>query len=117
MMNINFADVIMVAVLAVFCAMAFLFKKHGVPYLTALFEDFKNSLDDKDLDKIKYWAGVFVKAAEMIFTGDKRGEEKKAYVLGQLEALGFGIGAKEDAIVEAEVYTMNNAKAGVDGGD
>ncbi len=102
----NFADIIMIAILAVFCAIAWLFKKHGVPYLTALFEDFKNSLDAKILDEVKYWAGVFVKAAEMIFTGEKKGEEKKKYVLTQLEALGFGVGEKEDAIIEAEVYGL-----------
>lgn len=107
---IEFSDVIMMLVLAVFVAVGLLLNKYVKPYFSKLAEELEESLSDKQLEKVEYWANVFVNAAEMLFKGTSRGSEKKQYVVEQLTALGFEVGDKENAVIEANVYAMNNGK-------
>ncbi len=55
------------------------------------------------------WVKIAVSAAEQIFKGDKRGEEKKQYVLDFLKKNGFSV--NEDAVnaaIEAAVKQLNS---------
>ena len=59
--------------------------------------------------QIDYWIKTAVEAAEQIFVGRGRGEEKKNYVLCWLEEYNIEIDEdKLNAMVEAAVYQMNN---------
>jgi uncharacterized protein with FMN-binding domain len=50
-----------------------------------------------------------VTAAEQIYTGSGRGQEKKAYVLSWLADRGVTVDEdKLNALVESEVYALNN---------
>lgn len=109
-MNINFADVIMVAVLAIFVALIYLFDKYVKPYFESLTNHLDLTLEGEAIESLKKWVGVFVKAAEMTFKESGKGKEKKEYVIEALKALGFEVGATEDAIIESEVYVMNSEK-------
>ena len=69
----------------------------------------KSKATAEQLDQINYWIRTAVEAAEQIFTGRGRGEEKKNYVLCWLEEYNIQIDAdKLNAMVEAAVYRMNN---------
>ncbi len=55
------------------------------------------------------WVKIAVSAAEQLFKGDKRGEEKKQYVLDFLKKNGFSV--NEDAVnaaIEAAVKQLNS---------
>ena len=61
------------------------------------------------LAAIKEWANIAVKAAEMIFSGPGRGEEKKAYVVELLKKHGYAVDvAVIDAIIESAVLELKN---------
>ena len=50
-----------------------------------------------------------ITAAEQIYTGSGRGEEKKAYVLNWLQEHGITVDAEKlDALIEAAVYDLTN---------
>lgn len=52
---------------------------------------------------------IAVTAAEQIYTGSGRGEEKKAYVLNWLQEHGITVDAEKlDALIEAAVYDLTN---------
>ena len=54
-------------------------------------------------------AEIAVTAAEQIYTGSGRGEEKKAYVLNWLQEHGITVDAEKlDALIEAAVYDLTN---------
>lgn len=54
------------------------------------------------------WAKIGVAAAEQLYTGAGRGEEKKQYVLDFLKEKGFTINeASVDAAIEAAVKQLN----------
>ena len=58
-------------------------------------------------EKIKMWVTVAVEAAEQIYTGSGRGEEKKAYVVEFLNSKGFKIDAETlDKLIEAAVFNL-----------
>ena len=48
---------------------------------------------------------AFVEAAEQSLVG---GADKKAYVVKQLQDLGYEVTAELDALIEAAVYGLNN---------
>ena len=57
--------------------------------------------------EINAWVAIAVTAAEQIFQGNGRGEEKKAYVLDLLTEKGYTIDANAvDAMIEAAVYEL-----------
>lgn len=53
------------------------------------------------------WVRIAVSAAEQLYNGSGRGEEKKAYVLDWLQKRGFRLDAETlDALVEAAVRQL-----------
>ena len=66
----------------------------------------------KQRDEILIWVNIAVTAAEQIFTGSGRGEEKKEYVLKFLEERGFKVDFETlDALIEAAVKKLNQEMA------
>ena len=58
--------------------------------------------------EINAWVKIAVSAAEQIYTGSGRGEEKKEYVINWLREHGITVDeAKLDALIEAAVYELN----------
>ena len=58
--------------------------------------------------EINAWVKIAVSAAEQIFKGSGRGEEKKQYVIAWLKERGFTVDENElDALIEAAVYELN----------
>lgn len=71
-----------------------------IPYI-------KSKVSAEQLDAIKFWVNIAVEAAEMIYTGTGRGEEKKAYVVKFLNGKGFTLNPEEiDNIIEAAVLEL-----------
>ena len=73
-----------------------------VPWLQAQLrardrEDLANLIED------------LVAAAEQIFVGPKRGEEKRAYVNEELAGMGHDITAEADAMIEASVFRLGKS--------
>lgn len=67
----------------------------------------KNKLDADKFEKIQAWTKVAVQAAEMIYNGAGRGEEKKAYVIQYLNEKGFNLDtATIDALIESAVLEL-----------
>ena len=59
--------------------------------------------------QINAWVKIAVVAAEQIFTGTGKGEEKKAYVLSFLAEHGVKLDeARVNALIEAAVYQLKN---------
>lgn len=59
--------------------------------------------------EISTWVKIAVTAAEQVYKGAGRGEEKKAYVLDWLKSHGITVDeAKLDAMIESAVYDLNN---------
>lgn len=58
--------------------------------------------------EINAWVKIAVTAAEQIYRGSGRGEEKKAYVLNWLAEHGITLDEDRiDALIEAAVYELN----------
>jgi hypothetical protein len=71
-----------------------------IPYI-------KSKVSAEQLDAIKFWVNIAVEAAEMIYNGTGRGEEKKAYVVKFLNSKGFTLNPEEiDNIIEAAVLEL-----------
>lgn len=79
-MNIDLTQIIVAVITLIFGLIA----KYAIPYL-------KEKYSTEQLEKMKLWAKVAVEAAEMIYTGSGRGEEKKKYVLDFLNSKGFSV--------------------------
>lgn len=61
--------------------------------------------------QILSWVRIAVLAAEQLFKGIGRGEEKKQYVIDFLKSKGYYIDAEKiDAMIEAEVAKLNGGK-------
>lgn len=73
-----------------------------VPYI-------RSKTTKEQQNEILQWVKIAVAAAEQLFTGSGRGEEKKAYVLDWLTSHGLRVDeAKLDALIEAAVYALNH---------
>ena len=71
-----------------------------VPYI-------KSKTTAEQQKEINAWVKIAVSAAEQIYVGSGRGEEKKAYVLEWLRAHGVTVDdEKLDAMIEAAVYEL-----------
>lgn len=58
--------------------------------------------------EINAWVKIAVSAAEQIYTGSGRGEEKKDYVLEWLRSHGVTVDEEKlDAMIEAAVYELS----------
>lgn len=76
-----------------------------IPYI-------KSKTTSEQFATIKLWVTVAVNAAEQLFIGSGRGEEKKNFVLSFLEAKGFTIDLESiDALIESAVLDLNKSAA------
>ena len=72
-----------------------------VPYI-------KSKTTAEQQKEINAWVKIAVAAAEQIYKGQGRGEEKKEYVLAWLREHGVTVDeAKLDAMIEAAVYDLS----------
>lgn len=68
----------------------------------------KKKLGDEKFAELQRWVEVAVHAAEQLYQGDKRGEEKKQYVLDFLKEKGFDVDSEEVLnALESAVHDMN----------
>lgn len=68
----------------------------------------KTKTNIKQQEEIKAWVEIAVSAAEQIFPGKGRGQDKKKYVISWLEGKGFKLDATTlDAMVESAVHDLN----------
>lgn len=73
-----------------------------IPYI-------RSKTTEKQQQTINGWIRIAVAAAEQIFNGEGRGEEKKQYVLGFLSDKGFKLDENSlDAMIEAAVLELNS---------
>jgi len=78
-----------------------------VPYLKQKKTAEELAQISETLVQIQFWVDIGVQAAEMIFIGSGRGEEKKAYVIEFLNSKGFTIDPESiDAMIEASVLKL-----------
>lgn len=74
-----------------------------IPYL-------KTKIDSNKFEKIRTWVKVAVEAAEMIYVGTGRGEEKKAYVVQYLNSKGYTLDADSiNNLIESAVLELKNS--------
>lgn len=67
----------------------------------------KGKIDADKLEQIKLWVTVAVEAAEQLYNGTGRGEEKKAYVVKFLQEKGFTLDPDSlDKLIEAVVFNL-----------
>lgn len=70
----------------------------------------KTKLDAEKFEKVKAWTKVAVQAAEMIYSGEGRGEEKKAYVVEFLNSKGYSIDIESiNNLIESAVLELKNS--------
>lgn len=80
-----------------------------VPYI-------KSRTTTAQQEEINAWVRIAVSAAEQIYTGSGRGEEKKAYVLDWLRSHGITVDSEKlDAMIEAAVYELKQGVIITDG--
>lgn len=92
----NFAMAAITLIIAIVAAFV-------IPYI-------KSKTTAEQFATIKLWVTVAVNAAEQLFTGSGRGEEKKNFVLSFLESKGFTIDLESiDALIESAVLDLNKA--------
>lgn len=86
---------------AVIALLAAVITAYAVPWLKA-------KLGEKKFNEMKNWVVIAVEAAEQIYDGVGRGEEKKAHVLAFLKSKGYTIDAAEiDNLIESAVLELN----------
>ena len=67
----------------------------------------KGKIDADKLEQIELWVTVAVEAAEQLYNGTGRGEEKKAYVVKFLQEKGFTLDPDSlDKLIEAAVFNL-----------
>lgn len=67
----------------------------------------KGKIDADKLEQIKLWVTVAAEAAEQLYNGTGRGEEKKAYVVKFLQKKGFTLDPDSlDKLIEAAVFNL-----------
>ena len=80
-----------------------------VPYI-------KSKTTAEQQKEINAWVKIAVAAAEQIFAGSGRGEEKKEYVVQWLKDRGITVDAEKiDAMIEAAVYELNQGLIPLEG--
>lgn len=89
---------------AVFALIAAVITAIVIPYI-------KSRTTAQQQEQINAWVKIAVSAAEQIYTGSGRGEEKKEYAISWLREHGVTVDeSKLDALIEAAVYDL---KAGI----
>lgn len=85
---------------AIFALIAAIVTAIVVPYI-------KSKTNATQQAEINAWVQIAVSAAEQIYTGSGRGEEKKEYVLNWLREHGVTVDAEKlDAMIESAVYEL-----------
>ena len=75
-----------------------------IPYI-------KTKVSAEQFATIKLWVQVAVQAAEMLYVGSGRGEEKKKYVIEFLNSKGFTLNAEEiENLIESAVLELKQAQ-------
>lgn len=75
-----------------------------IPYI-------KTKVSAEQFATIKLWVQVAVQAAEMLYVGSGRGEEKKQYVLDFLKSKGFSLNMEEiENLIEAAVLKLKQSQ-------
>lgn len=75
-----------------------------IPYI-------KTKVTAEQFATIKLWVQVAVQAAEMLYVGSGRGEEKKQYVLDFLKSKGFTLNMEEiENLIEAAVLELKQSQ-------
>ena len=75
-----------------------------IPYIKA-------KTTDEQFKTIKLWVQVAVQAAEMLYAGSGRGEEKKKYVVDFLNSKGFTLNTEEiDNLIESAVLELKQTQ-------
>lgn len=88
---------ILEAVIALTCAIVTAFL---IPWI-------KEKLGAEKFSTLQKWVIVAVEAAEKLYQGSGRGDEKKAYVLDFLSSKGFTVDSEKlDALIESAVYGL-----------
>lgn len=83
----------------------------GVVVSCVLIPYIKSKTTTEQQKEINAWVKIAVSAAEQIYVGSGRGEEKKAYVINWLREHGITVDeAKLDALIEAAVYELTNGE-------
>ncbi len=97
-MTIDLTEIIV----AVLTLIAGLVARYVIPYL-------KERYSTEQLEKMKLWAKVAVEAAEMLYVGSGKGEEKKKYVLDFLSSKGFSVDVETlENLIESAVLELKN---------
>ena len=88
----------------------------GVIITCVLIPDIKSKTTTEQQKEINAWVKIAVSAAEQLFTGSGRGEEKKAYVIAWLKERGITVDEAElDALIEAAVYELEQGLIPLEG--
>lgn len=75
-----------------------------IPYI-------KTKVSAEQFATIKLWVQVAVQAAEMLYVGSSRGEEKKKYVIEFLNSKGFTLNAEEiENLIESAVLELKQSQ-------
>lgn len=83
----------------------------GVVVSCVLIPYIKSKTTAEQQKEINAWVKIAVSAAEQIYVGSGRGEEKKAYVIKWLREHGITVDeSKLDALIEAAVYELTNGE-------
>lgn len=78
-----------------------------IPYL-------KTKIDSNKFEMIQTWVKVAVEAAEMIYVGTGRGEEKKAYVVQYLNSKGYTLDADSiNNLIESAVLELKTRNGSI----
>lgn len=87
---------------AVFALIAAIITAIIIPYI-------KSRTTAQQQSQINAWVRIAVSAAEQIYVGSGRGEEKKAYVISWLREHGAVVDeSKLNAMIEAAVYDLKS---------
>lgn len=71
----------------------------------------KAKTSEEQFNTIKLWVQIAVQAAEMLYVGSGRGEEKKQYVIEFLKSKGFTLNAEEiENLIESAVLELKQAQ-------
>lgn len=99
-MTVDLTQIIVaILTLAISMVSAFL-----IPYI-------KTKVSAEQFATIKLWVQVAVQAAEMLYVGSGRGEEKKQYVLDFLKSKGFSLNMEEiENLIEAAVLELKQSQ-------
>ncbi len=99
-MTVDLTQIIVaILTLAISMVSAFL-----IPYI-------KTKVTAEQFNTIKLWVQVAVQAAEMLYVGSGRGEEKKKYVLDFLKSKGFTLNMEEiENLIEAAVLELKQSQ-------